>query len=87
MFSFDETTSVLTCTLPQGKSGQELVNEARTAIQEIAKSRVTFGKDVVIDGRITGAVCLAIGHELAHICKSVSITAPMEGSSILCISH
>lgn len=46
-----------------------------------------YGKDIKINGRITTAMSLFLGHYLAHICKSVSIFDPKENNYLLVIKH
>jgi hypothetical protein len=80
---FELEGNVLIVSLPEGKTEQELVNQAK---QEIKNFKLD-GLDLVIDGRITTGICLVLGHELAHICKSVSKYDPKQLTNVLCISH
>ena len=46
-----------------------------------------YGKDLKVTGRITTGMAMMMGHELAHVCKSVSIFDPKENEYIRVISH
>lgn len=76
---------VMTITLPEGKSQQELVQELAEKFKEFESQ--LYGKEIKITGRVTTAMCLWLGHRLAHICKSVSIFDPKENLYVLVIKH
>jgi hypothetical protein len=73
--------------LPQGKSQEELVASAKAEIKQLIALGLTYGKDIKLNGRLTTGMALMLGHELAHVSKSVSIFDPKENSYILCIKH
>lgn len=75
----------LVVNLPQGRTQTELISDL--AIELEALGNATHGLHIVIEGRITTGMCLYLGHKLAHVCKSVSIYDPKEGSNVLCVSH
>lgn len=76
---------VLEVTLPQGCTMAEINAMAKIEIDEFAKS--LYGKDIKINGRCTTALAILLGHELAHITRSVSIFDPKENAYVLCIKH
>ncbi len=76
---------VLEITLPQGKNQDELLAELAIAFSHIEKS--FFGLDIKLNGRVTTAMALWLGHKLAHITKSVSIFDPKENSFVKVITH
>lgn len=78
---------VLYVDLPQGRTQDELVESAKEEIRKMIKDGVFFGKDVKLNGRLTTGMALMLGHELAHVCKSVSVFDPKENEYILCVSH
>lgn len=73
--------------LPNGKTMAELNDMCRVEIDKLIKAGETYGKNIKIIGRITTAMALLLGHELSHICKSVSIYDPKEGNYVLVIKH
>ncbi len=77
--------NVLNITLPEGKTQQELLRMLAQEFEAIEKE--LYGKEIKINGRVTTAMCLWLGHKLAHVCKSVSIFDPKENSYILVIKH
>lgn len=81
------TFDILTVTLPEGKSQEELIHKCKEEIKGIIATGATFGKDVKITGRITTGMALALGHELCHVCKSLSIFVPQENKYTTCIRH
>ena len=85
MFNFND--GVLTITLPEGKTQAELVEDARAEIRSLIESGVLFGQEVKLNGRLTTGMAISLGHELAHVCKSVSIFDPKENAYVLCIKH
>ncbi len=85
MFKLDG--DVLMVNLPTGRTQRELVREARTEIQRMVETGKLYGKDLKVTGRITTGMAMMMGHELAHVCKSVSIFDPKENEYIRVISH
>jgi len=85
MFNF--YNGVLTITLPEGKTQAELVEDTRAEIRSLIESGVLFGQEVKLNGRLTTGMALSLGHELAHVCKSVSVFDPKENTYVLCIKH
>lgn len=83
MFTLEN--DVLQVTLPEGKTQAELVEMAKEEIKTIETS--LYGKDIKINGRITTAMSLMLGHKLAHITKSVSIFDPKLNEYIVAVSH
>jgi hypothetical protein len=63
----------------------ELNNIAKMELSTLANN--FFGKDIKVTGRCTTALAMLLGHELAHICKSVSIFDPKENSYVSVIQH
>ena len=85
MFKLDG--DVLMVNLPTGRTQRESVREARTEIQRMVETGKLYGKDLKVTGRITTGMAMMMGHELAHVCKSVSIFDPKENEYIRVISH
>lgn len=73
--------------LPQGLTAKQLTDFARNDIREVIANGGTFGKVVRLNGRMTTGMCLLMGHELAHISKSVEIFDPKEGEYYRVIWH
>lgn len=73
--------------LPQGMTQAELVSAAKTEIKSLIESGALYGKSVKLNGRLTTGMALMLGHELAHICKTVSVFDPKENDYVLCITH
>ena len=86
MFSFNKE-NVLSVELPSGKTMAELTVDCTAEIKAMVARGEFYGKDVKINGRLTTSMALVLGHELSHICKSVSIFDPKEGSYVLAIKH
>lgn len=84
---FKLENDVLLVELPQGKTQPELVSAAKAEIKVLVKSGALFGKELKLNGRLTTGMALLLGHELAHVCKNVSIFDPKENSYVLCIAH
>jgi len=84
---FDLNGDVLVVSLPTGKSQRELVKEAREEIREMIKKGCFYGKHLKVTGRITTGMAMVLGHELAHVCKSVSLFDPKENEYICVITH
>lgn len=78
---------IMYVTLPEGKTQAELVSAAKTEIKSLIESGALYGKNVKLNGRLTTGMALALGHELAHVTKTVSIFDPKENSYVLCITH
>ncbi len=78
---------VLNVVLPQGKTMQEINEFAKQELKNSDTLNSLYGVDVKINGRCTTALAILLGHELAHICRSVSIFDPKENSFVLCIKH
>ncbi len=78
---------ILSMDLPQGHTMQELNTLAKEEISIMIAEGLFYGKDIKVNGRITTAMALMLGHELAHVCRSVSIFDPKEGQYVLCIKH
>ena len=78
---------VLKVNLPSGKTQEELVKEAHEEIRELINEGKFYGKNIKLNGRITTGMALMLGHELAHVCKSVSIFDPKENDYVLVIKH
>ena len=79
--------STLFVELPAGRTQDQLVVLARNKIQDLIKNGKLFGLDLKINGRITTGMALMLGHELCHICKSISIFDPKENTYVTCIYH
>ncbi len=84
---FKLENDVLMVTLPEGKTQFELVSEAKAEIRALVASGVLYGKSVKVNGRLTTGMALMLGHELAHVTKSVSIFDPKMNDYVLCIQH
>ncbi|MGK5093677.1 hypothetical protein WDW89_16905 [Deltaproteobacteria bacterium TL4] len=83
--TIDEITLQLNTELPAGKTQGELITQCRQEIRQIAPQ--LYGKHIRIYGRVTTGMALCLGHELAHICKSVSIFDPKENQFFVAIEH
>jgi len=84
---FEITDGILTVTLPEGKTQSQLVADCKTEIKALILTGATYGKDVKINGRLTTGMALCLGHELAHVSKSVSIFDPKENAYVQCVKH
>ena len=84
MFTLDDD-DILRITLPDGCTQRELVERARNEMGAMAEQ--FHGKHVRIYGRLTTGMAVVLGHELAHIAKSVSIYDPREDEYVPCIWH
>lgn len=82
---FELNGDILSVNLPEGKTQAELVEITKTEIKKVEKD--LYGLDIKIEGRITTAMCLYLGHYLAHITKSVSVFDPKERDYVLCVKH
>ena len=71
--------------LPTGKTQEELVAELDKEMSDIEAQ--FYGKNVLINGRITTAMSLYLGHRLAHISKTVSVFDPKEGTYVKTVWH
>lgn len=71
--------------LPQGKTMEEINMEAKEELEEVTAKM--HGYDVFVTGRCTTALAMMLGHEFAHVCKSVSIFDPKENQYVTVISH
>jgi len=78
---------VLYVELPQGKDQSQLVEDCKSEIKNLISTGSLYGKDIKINGRLTTGMALSLGHELAHVCKSVSIFDPKMNDYVLCIKH
>lgn len=78
---------LLKITLPSGLTQKELVQMTIEEIRSLIESGDLYGKDLRLNGRLTTGMAVSLGHELAHVCKSVSIFDPKENEYILCIKH
>ena len=76
---------ILKIDLPEGKTQVELVEMMDNEFKGLEES--FYGKDIKINGRITTAMALNLGHKLSHICKSVSIFDPKLNEYILAVHH
>ena len=85
MFRLEE--DILYIELPQGQTQAELVSAAKTEIKALIESGAVYGKHIGLNGRLTTGMALMLGHELAHVTKSVSIFDPKENGYVLCIAH
>lgn len=85
MFTLEN--EILKTELPQGKDQDTLVKDAKSEIKGLIASGALYGKDIRINGRLTTGMALTLGHELAHVCKSVSIFDPKMNDYVLCIKH
>lgn len=73
--------------LPSGFTAKELADATRSEITELVKQKVTYGKIIRLYGRMTTGMTAVLGHELAHISKSVEIFDPKEGYFYQVIAH
>lgn len=80
MFTLDK--DILTVELPTGCTMSELNTMAKAELASMTLS--FFGKDIKIKGHCTTALAILLGHELGHVCKSVSIFDPKENEFVLC---
>lgn len=85
MFRLEENT--LFVQLPEGKTQSELVSDCKAEIRNLIASGVLYGKDIKLNGRLTTGMALCLGHELAHVTKSISVFDPKENSYVLCVKH
>jgi hypothetical protein len=85
MFKLEE--DVLYVTLPEGRTQGELVAEAKAEAKKLVESGSLYGKELKLNGRLTTGMALMLGHEFAHVCKSVSIFDPKENGYVTCIMH
>jgi len=85
MFTLED--DVLRVSLPEGKTQKELICLAKEEIRQLIDNCQLYGLNLKINGRITTGMVLLLGHELAHICKSVSIFDPKENGCITVIKH
>lgn len=76
---------VLNIYLPQGKTMEEINKDALDELQEAIPKM--HGYNVYVTGRCTTALAMLLGHELAHVCKSVSIFDPKEDCYVTVIKH
>lgn len=84
---FKIENEILSVDLPQGHTMAQLTELAKAEISVMIAEGLFYGKDIRINGRITTAMALMLGHELAHVCRSVSIFDPKEGQYVLCVKH
>lgn len=85
MFKLEENT--LFVQLPEGKTQAELVSDCKSEIRSLVASGVLYGKDIKLNGRLTTGMALCLGHELAHVTKSIWIFDPKENGYVLCVKH
>jgi len=83
MFTLNGET--LEVSLPQGKTNEELLTLAAAELEGLKSS--FYGLNLKITGRITTHLAMFLGHELAHITKSVSLFDPKENVYFKVISH
>ena len=83
MFTLEQ--DILRVELPQGMSMSQLNDMAKQELTAMTSS--FYGKDIKVNGRCTTALAMLLGHELAHITKSVSIFDPKENDYVLVIKH
>lgn len=76
---------VLNIYLPQGKTMEEINKEAKEELRTLTAK--FHGYNVYVAGRCTTALAMLLGHELAHVCKSVSIFDPKEDQYVTVIKH
>lgn len=79
--------NIMLIELPQGYTMAQLNDICKAEIKAIIDQGLTYGKDICINGRVTTAMAMLLGHELAHVCKSVSVFDPKEGVYIPVITH
>jgi hypothetical protein len=77
--------NILKVELPEGKTQGELITLCAEELKGIENS--LHGLEIKINGRLTTGMALYMGHKLAHICKTVSIYDPKEGSYFLSVWH
>ena len=80
-----ENYIVLGTELPSGKTQQELVEMINKELPALEPE--FYGKTVRINGRVTTAMALYLGHKLAHVCRRVEIFDPKEGSYVVAVWH
>jgi hypothetical protein len=85
MFKLED--DMLSISLPEGKTQCQLVEDCKSEIRSLIASGMLYGKEVKLNGRLTTGMALCLGHELAHVTKSVSIFDPKENSYVLCVKH
>lgn len=85
MFRLEE--DIIYVTLPEGRTQAELVSAAKTEIKSLIESGALYGKNIKLNGRLTTGMSLMLGHELAHVTKTVSVFDPKENNYVLCIAH
>ena len=83
----DDNTVELYISLPEGKTQTELVEVTKEFFSLEKNKEQLYGKNVVILGRVTTAMCLVLGHILAHITQTVSIFDPKTDNTVLVIKH
>lgn len=76
---------VLTVEIPQGKKQDELLNQLNDELATLEKD--LYGIELKITGRLTATMAMFIGHKLCHICKTISLFAPLENRYVLVIQH
>lgn len=84
---FKLTDDTLQVILPEGKTQEELISLAKEEIDVLLQSKAFVGKDIKIDGRITTALSLFLGHRLAHACNSVSVYDPKIDKFVKAVWH
>lgn len=72
--------------IPTGKTTTELNGITKDEFKTIKKD-IFYGKHVRINGKITTHMAMWLGHELSHICRSVSLFDPKLNEYILVIEH
>ena len=85
MFKMNDD-GILNVTLPEGKTQQEILELAKAEIDTDFETQL-YGKDVRVNGRITTALAMWLGHKLAHITHSVSLFDPKENRYVTVIGH
>lgn len=85
MFRLDG--DVLLVTLPEGNTQAELVLACKSEVRELINTGALYGKDIKLNGRLTTGMALCLGHEIAHVTKSVSIFDPKENNYVICVKH
>jgi hypothetical protein len=80
-----ENCIMLGTELPSGKTQQELVEMLDKELPALEPE--FYGKIVRINGRLTTAMALYLGHKLAHISKEVEIFDPKENSYVKAVWH
>lgn len=84
---FDDAEGIIYTDLPQGKTMAQLTEMCREEITDLIMENRVFGRDIKINGRLTTSMAMTLGHELSHVCRSVSLFDPKENSYVLCIRH